>query len=195
MNKIIQHIPNYCDRFEPRSVEFSTLSELLSIDFVQRFRNLNNFYQFSISNNRLMAEYENGYKWFVVGFLDEQFKELPKWEPKRNLEKETEDLKKHSKVVTEEYLEKEKNRVKTYIERMESSVLGELNRISIQTIDQIFDPNDQVTQAENLRRIKSEISHIENPYPLHKIFHEYCSGSYNAELLLQHCLKILINVT
>ena len=44
----------------------------------------------------------------------------------------------------------------------------------------------------NIEQVKQELAHIQSPYSLHEILDQYCSGCYNAELLLQHSLKILI---
>ena len=48
-------------------------------------------------------------------------------------------------------------------------------------------------QMDNVEQIKQEIAHIRSPYSLHEILDLYCKGDYNAELLLQHSLRILIN--
>ena len=47
-------------------------------------------------------------------------------------------------------------------------------------------------QMDNVEQIKQELEHIRSPYSLHEILDLYCKGDYNAELLLQHSLKILI---
>ena len=43
-----------------------------------------------------------------------------------------------------------------------------------------------------LKQVKEELQHIRSPYTLHQILDLYCKGDYNAELLLQHSLRILI---
>lgn len=48
-------------------------------------------------------------------------------------------------------------------------------------------------QLDNVNQVKQEVAHIQSPYTLHQILDKYCKGDYNAELLLQHCLRILIN--
>lgn len=48
-------------------------------------------------------------------------------------------------------------------------------------------------QQDNVNQVKQELEHIQSPYTLNKILDLYCKGSYGAELLLQHSLKILIN--
>lgn len=41
---------------------------------------------------------------------------------------------------------------------------------------------------EDQKQIKQELEHIKRPYCVPEIWRQYLSGSYNAELLLQHCL-------
>lgn len=91
MSKILQHRPGFFDSDNPQQeIEFSTLEELLKIKFVKKFTNRADFYQFSISRKltspTLMAEYDNGYKWWVIGFLintkEEIKNQLPAWKPK-----------------------------------------------------------------------------------------------------------------
>jgi hypothetical protein len=48
-------------------------------------------------------------------------------------------------------------------------------------------------QMSNVKQVKEELEHIRSPYSLNQILDLYCKGDYNAELLLQHSLRILIN--
>ena len=48
-------------------------------------------------------------------------------------------------------------------------------------------------QMLNVNQVKEELEHIRSPYSLNQILDLYCKGDYNAELLLQHSLRILIN--
>ena len=48
-------------------------------------------------------------------------------------------------------------------------------------------------QMSNVKQVKHELEHIRSPYTLQQILDLYCKGDYNAELLLQHSLRILIN--
>jgi len=43
-----------------------------------------------------------------------------------------------------------------------------------------------------VNQVKHELEHIRSPYSLNQILDLYCKGDYNAELLLQHSLRILI---
>lgn len=96
---IRQYRPAFVTGFKNATVPFKSLSELLEIDFVKNFKHdlfddeskidpL--FHQFSISVGEerddypLMAEYDNGYSWYVVGFINclDLVRELPVWKPK-----------------------------------------------------------------------------------------------------------------
>ena len=93
---IIQYRPAYFSGFENLVQSFSCLKDLLNIAWVDSFRKLPNgqnkpnFHRFSISKYSdhpgyeytLMAEYDDGKTWWVIGYLDENeiIKELPIWE-------------------------------------------------------------------------------------------------------------------
>jgi len=82
--KIRQHIPNFVDLDEyPEEIEFSTLNELLEIPFVKSKTKYDDFLKFSISDNHLMVEFDEGKTWYVVGSIDDVTNiDLPNWEPK-----------------------------------------------------------------------------------------------------------------
>lgn len=48
-------------------------------------------------------------------------------------------------------------------------------------------------QVDNCEALRKQLSHIQKPYTVHKIIDLYVTGSYNAELLLQHSLYYLLN--
>lgn len=97
--KIKQHIPNSTSGAEPKGAEFSSLEELLKIDFVERWghdmikgeNDCDRFFRFSFSpyvaadlnavdNYLLMAEFNEGKNSWVVGYLDSiEGLALPKW--------------------------------------------------------------------------------------------------------------------
>ena len=87
MPTIKQHIPNFVSGIEPETHEWTTLPELLSIPFVARFRDDYSFEHFAFSPSGdhwlLMAVYEGGHRWWVVGYLDELPREegLIPWHP------------------------------------------------------------------------------------------------------------------
>ena len=94
---IKQYRPGFFTGYENEVKSFNSLEELFAIEFVNNFtKNPINepdprFHKFSKSTPSedttiLMAEYEEGKVWWVVGYLsdaDEIVKELPLWVPKR----------------------------------------------------------------------------------------------------------------
>jgi hypothetical protein len=50
---------------------------------------------------------------------------------------------------------------------------------------------DLKSYLEDQKQIKEELAHIKKTYCVPEIRRQYLSGSYNAELLLQHALKHL----
>ena len=85
---ITQHRPAYFTGFENEVVHFTTAEDLLRIPFVANFRTLEQFHRYSlwIEDGRpvgLMAECDEGRRWFVVGFIKGQPPSLPTWKPVR----------------------------------------------------------------------------------------------------------------
>jgi len=97
---IKQYRPGFFTGFENAEKEFNSLEELLALDFVDNFKKLPantnreldpHFHQFSISSmsdklnvdfpNVLLAEYDGGKTWWVVGYINETeiVKQLPVW--------------------------------------------------------------------------------------------------------------------
>lgn len=112
MRKLTQYFPNYISGFKPQSFLFNTAAEILDIPFVKlwskdlhKSKNVptgekwqgipvsqcvelleiaHKFHRFSLSENRLMAEYDEGKVWYVIGIVDNvEGLDLPKWEPKK----------------------------------------------------------------------------------------------------------------
>jgi len=88
MNNIRQHRPAYFTGFDNETVQFETADQLLAIGFVCNFRTVENFHRFSVALSEfngalLMAEYNDGKKWWVVGYLKDDVPELPRWVPVR----------------------------------------------------------------------------------------------------------------
>ena len=85
---VTQYRPAYFEGFENEEHDVSTLEELLALPFVKNFAEgppNEAFHQFSLDDNRLMAEYKRGKIWWVVAFLDDPAPirgGLPKWEPR-----------------------------------------------------------------------------------------------------------------
>jgi hypothetical protein len=93
MAKIRQYRPAFFDGFENQTVEFNSIEELIKIDWVDGCTKEiggkydKKFHQFSICKERgdtestLMAEYNDGFTWWVVGFIDDEeiIKNMPTW--------------------------------------------------------------------------------------------------------------------
>jgi len=80
---IRQHIPPFVDGVDPKKGTFRSLPELLQVPWVAAWTDDPNFHRFSVSDRtRLMAEFDGGKVWWVVGFLSEVPDGLPVWEPK-----------------------------------------------------------------------------------------------------------------
>ncbi len=83
MNAIKQHIPAFVDvEHRPGWIPFDTTDELLNLDVVRRYRD-EKFHRWSKSGDHLMVESDEGYEWWVVGFLkDAAAVDLPAWKAK-----------------------------------------------------------------------------------------------------------------
>jgi hypothetical protein len=92
-----QHRPAFFEGFENLEGDVANLEELLKLDFVANFTELPDFHRFSIGTEidspehhgilcTLMAEYKEGYGWWVVAYLWPQDRDelegLPKWKAK-----------------------------------------------------------------------------------------------------------------
>lgn len=78
MPKITQYKPAFFEGFENKVVEFTTNEELFNIDFVKRFSENPKFYRYSVSDNKLMCELDEGKDWYVIGFIEGDV-DLPVW--------------------------------------------------------------------------------------------------------------------
>jgi len=84
MATITQYFPAFFSGFTQAVVTFSNLEELVNIPFVRKFaiRDDNNkFSGFAIWDERLMAIYNDGEDWYVVGNIEGlKSSILPEWE-------------------------------------------------------------------------------------------------------------------
>lgn len=85
-----QHMPGFCD-FEPYDINVNSIKELLNRPEIKRLEKMKGHYRFSITENDgkwskscLMHELDNGYTWFVVGYLEmaPELTGLPIWKAK-----------------------------------------------------------------------------------------------------------------
>lgn len=87
-----QYRPAFFTGFENDEGQVECVPELLRLSFIDHWAKEAKFHRFSLSqdrdsrvNNRLMAEMEDGYVWWVVAIVSDEKGELdslPKWEPK-----------------------------------------------------------------------------------------------------------------
>ena len=98
----------------------------------------------------------------------------------KHLVKITDLIKDYAKIVDEL---REENRI------LKEKII-ELNALERKEEAERFHTNLS-KQMSNVNQVKQELEHIRSPYTLHQILDLYCKGDYNAELLLQHSLKIL----
>ena len=81
----MQHVPGFVSGYNAKKAEASTWGELASVDWIDNYKIHDGkvFYRFSICNDEkrysLMAEFDNGDYWWVVGDLDQDIPELPRW--------------------------------------------------------------------------------------------------------------------
>lgn len=81
MNEIRQHVPGFVDGVEPNVVAFDTLEQLLAIPFVKRWTDSERFYRLSVNDEvYLIAEFNGGREWWVVGYLRDPVPFLPEWD-------------------------------------------------------------------------------------------------------------------
>lgn len=94
MIHLSQHIPGFVDGVTPHIARVETQAELLATPWVAQYKDFfvgKPFYRFSLSRDPLslpllMAEFDEGRHWWVVGLVKEGADELtlPTWEPVRD---------------------------------------------------------------------------------------------------------------
>ena len=86
MNKFKQHIPNFVDVDECSDwIEFETTQDLLKLEIVQRYGKRKDFSHFALSNSCLMEISDEGFHWWVVGYIaDPSMVNLPQWEGRKH---------------------------------------------------------------------------------------------------------------
>ena len=85
--KIKENIPGFVDGASPRQADFNTKEELLELDFVKSWSRGKGFHRFSLTDygagfKLLMAEFDGGKRWYVVGFIypGETTLDFPEWD-------------------------------------------------------------------------------------------------------------------
>jgi hypothetical protein len=79
--EIIQHIPGCVDTGEdPKVAHFNNTHELLCVPWVKHWSEDPKFFRYSMSDECLMAEFDGGKEWWVIGNIDHpKGVYLPKW--------------------------------------------------------------------------------------------------------------------
>lgn len=78
--KFRKHIPSFVDsREENDSLHFSSKEELLNSEWMKRFTDAKDFNHFAQDGNCILAVSDEGFRWWVVGYVDAQGV-FPKWE-------------------------------------------------------------------------------------------------------------------
>ncbi len=79
MNSFRQHIPAFADVDQPDAIHFTDTATLLSQPVVQRYKDAT-FSHFCMNGNALMVVNDDGFEWWVVGFVaDPSAVDLPAW--------------------------------------------------------------------------------------------------------------------
>ncbi len=82
LNHCKQHVPGFVNDGEGgEEFGFSTTAELLASALCQRQATYPDFSQFALSDNCLMAIYDDGFSWRVVGYITKpELVDLPAWQ-------------------------------------------------------------------------------------------------------------------
>jgi len=81
MNTFTQNIPKYITCKKPKPIQFNTTKDLLCLREINRFEEYGKFSHFAKSNNDIIAIYDYGFSWFVIGHIKNiQDIDLPLWE-------------------------------------------------------------------------------------------------------------------
>jgi hypothetical protein len=83
MSTIKQHLPPFITGMDRVVASFDTLDDLLAIPFVAKFARGPGFRRFSlgpyVDTVMLLAEYDGGVRWWVVGYISGDPPDLPAW--------------------------------------------------------------------------------------------------------------------
>lgn len=92
MITVRQYRPAYFSGFEKEEHEVAVPSAIREIEFIKNFQEMPDFHRFSVAENGptqclLVAEYEEGFKWYVVAVMPSAdfsllLTEFPKFEAK-----------------------------------------------------------------------------------------------------------------
>ena len=92
MLKLTEHTAIHRSKGDTEAILFNSAKELLKINFVRSHSKQDGFFRYSIHRSSgehripLLAEYKNGEKWVIIGFIDGDISklELPDWKNPEN---------------------------------------------------------------------------------------------------------------
>lgn len=88
MNHFRQHIPNFCSGIDPVEYDFSDITELHNKHPFNIHMETKDFDKFVVSDNYIMAVFEGGFRWWVVGSVTSmEGIDYPEWDGGRWLVK------------------------------------------------------------------------------------------------------------
>lgn len=90
MNKITRRFPNFVGHTPEDLTQhpFETLEELMQVEWIARLKRLPYFHRFSLcrfdppgaqKRPAMMVEYDNGKRYYVIGYFDHDDVALPEW--------------------------------------------------------------------------------------------------------------------
>lgn len=71
MNRFKRHVPAFVSGELCEWEEFGSLDELIGFDCVSKFAEMDRFDYFAISENRLLALFDSGDRYYTVGFIED----------------------------------------------------------------------------------------------------------------------------
>ena len=82
MNWFIQYIPDFVDVHKrPKKIPFETKEDLLNLEIMKKYEKQPDFSHFALEDNRLMGIFEDGFLWWVIGYIDDPLSvDIPQWE-------------------------------------------------------------------------------------------------------------------
>jgi len=85
VNRFHRHIPNFCDDrgMDRTPFEFETKEQLFASEHVVGFSKSmpgRQFVGFRMDGRTLIAVYEDGFHWWVVGHVEQPMHDVPEWE-------------------------------------------------------------------------------------------------------------------
>ena len=84
---IKRYRPAYFEGFENEIVSFSdnsdfNLKDVLEIPWIKIWSEDEDFHRYSQCDDKLMAEFDDGYKWYVIAMVNMPVFDLPIWKAK-----------------------------------------------------------------------------------------------------------------